>query len=384
MTLLAGACSDTITDTNGDASPGPTPTQMELGGEEAPLIREFERQMLLFGRSVGNQQQFAERPDNPTSAEEEAYQETQYYDGLQAHQEVRNYVLENELSGDRVDSYMSNVEDYIAKSLEVVRDNYVLFHQGGNAVRDWRRFPKGLYFHYQDTEDQDSYDAVLLLRDGKTEGTGNPAGNSNFANASWIREMSYWLQAHTWAEKLDDSRDAGRVQKYVEYLENHLHQIRNGTSSQAFYMGLIGMALIEWYEHAGNEYWPAGNWATIPDALEDFYGWMIDQGPDGAKMLSGSRAGDPFWIEDYNDSGTGMFYSSMGGSAPYTEVQNLITPIYYWIGMYRNDHEFIKLGDKVFAGAVTHSSPGSPKAFGQHVYIAVQGLRWRQKYIDSN
>lgn len=383
--------------------------EIEYGGIKPPLYQQFEQDMLTYGVEVGDWQLSVSTPSEQELKEErvnndiiEQYQQTQYYDGLYTHLQIKNYLKKN-LDSSTANEYLENSDKYISKSLEVVRDNYILLRNG--VVADWRRFPKGLYFHYQETQDEDSYAAVIALRDGRTVGTGNPASHPDMAHASWMREMSYWLQAHIWGEKLDDNRDGTKVATYIEYLENHLRQIRNndftnpsrseGNYMQAFYMGLAGIALIEWYELAGNQYWPTDNWQTIPEALKDVFGWMMDQGPNGAKVendgTSDPNIGKPFWIEDYQNSGYGLFRAfnqSSRSTTPYTDVQNLITPIYYWIGMHFNDEEFIVLGDKVFAGAVYFQSFARGSSFGKRLgqqYSQIfQGLKWREQYIQAN
>lgn len=360
--------------------------------EDPPLLSQYEEDMVRYGIEVGDWQQ------NQDS------QDSQYYDGLQTHLQVRDYIQEN-LTSEQAKEYLNKVDSYIERSLEVVRDGYVL--PNGGVVEDWRRFPKGLYNHYQETGDQASRDALRILRDGRSVGTGDPASHDNFAHASWIREMSYWLQAHTWGEKEDSTRDEAKMEIYISNLENHLRQIRNNDYTspsrsgnndymQAFYMGLIGQALIEWYEHAGNDYWPTNNWATIPDALKDVFGWMMEQGPDGAKVVDNGfddpNIGNPFWIEDHDNTGYGLFHSfdrSNGNSTnPYSDVSNLISPVYYWIGMHFNDPNFIELGDKVFAGAAYHQSfardSSFGKRYGQQYMTSIQGLKWRQEYINSS
>ncbi len=382
-------------------SPTPTPTPTPGGGDpvapEPPLLSMYEQDMVYHGKAVGDWQQTV------------STQDSQYYDGLRVHQQIRDYARAN-ISSSQATLYLNNVARYISRSIQVVRNNYVIPNDG--KVQDWRRFPKGLYYHYLETGDQDSYDALLMLRDGKTNGTGDPLNHPEFGQASWMREMSYWLQAHIWGEKLDGTRNVAKVSKYVEYLESQLRQVRNNDYTdptygdgdndymQSFYMGLCGMALIEWYEHAGNTYWPTDNWDTIPDALRDVFWWMMDQGPDGAKIVLNAdgtpdpNVGKPLWIENYNNSGYGLFHRSdrilPGGSttAPYTDVQNLITPVYYWIGVHFNDAEFIELGDKVFAGAVYHQTYWTDgmygKRLGEMFLTSMDGLRWRQMYVDAN
>lgn len=412
LLLVFTFCDNTqnITNTDSTDTDSTNNNAIEYGREQPPSLQQFEADMVKYGIDVGEWQ--ATRP-TPTKEELanlgvhsntiEQYQDPQYYDGLFTHLQVRDYIKENNISTPDAKQYLDNADNYISKSLEVVRDNYVLLRNG--VVADWRRFPKGLFYHYQLTEDQASYDAVIALRDGRTVGTGNPGAHPNMAHASWIREMSYWLQAHIWAEKLDGSQDAAKVQIYIDYLENHLRQIRNNDFTdpsrndqnfmQGFYMGLVGMALIEWYEFHGNKYWSSDNWETIPDAIKDVFGWMMDQGPNGAKVIddgsSDPNIGKPFWIENYNDTEYGLFRAfnqSSRKTTPYTDVQNLITPIYYWIGMHFNDEEFIILGDKVFAGAVHFQTfaRGSSfgKRYGQQYSQIFKGLRWRQEYIEAN
>ncbi len=294
MTLVDGGTRQnvfqSIVDSSASRIPSPTPTPTPGGGDpvapEPPLLSMYEQDMVYHGKAVGDWQQTV------------STQDSQYYDGLRVHQQIRDYARAN-ISSSQATLYLNNVARYISRSIQVVRDNYVIPNDGG--VQDWRRFPKGLYYHYQETGDQDSYDALLMLRDGKTSGTGDPLNHPEFGQASWMREMSYWLQAHIWGEKLNGTRNVAKVSKYVEYLESQLRQVRN------------------------------------------------------------------------ND---------------YTDVQNLITPVYYWIGMHFNDAEFIELGDKVFAGAAYHQTYWIDgmygKRLGEMFLTSMDGLRWRQMYVDAN
>ncbi len=360
-------------------------------GEEASTlskfeqaIKRFEEDMMYHAKAVGEAQK------------NQTHQDSFYYDGIRVHQQIRDYAIAK-LDNEQAKEYLDNVEGYIERSIEVVRDGYVIPKNG--VVEDWRRFSKGLYYHYMETKDQLSYDALIMLRDGRQVGTGDPVSHPEFAKSSWIREMSYWLQAHTWAEKLDGKRNEEKVSKYVEYLENHLYQIRyDSDRTQSFYMGLIGTALIEWYAFAGDTYWPEDNWTTIPNALKDVFGWMIDTGPDGCKVVDAGYAdpniGKPYWIEDYNGTGYGLFRNftkknnASSDTGPYTDTANLISPVYYWIGMHFDDAQFIEYGDKVFMGSVYHQSYAGGtsygKRLGQQFLTALDGLEWREKFMEAN
>lgn len=272
----------------------------------------------------------------------------------------------------------------------IYKDEYLV--PNDFASSGYRRFPHGLYFDFLRGRGVTA-EEMELLRD-------RPAYSrlvefrSRGDSERLSRETAYAIQANVLAERAGSPRmreeGVARLEKFVEYSENHLWEWRTQGYRDypdyegrlaPFMFGLTAMALIEfheWERESGREpdaYWPTGNWSGLAEALADTALWLRYE----ATMKRGPLAGEPLWVPDVRRSGYGAFrYEDKGESQAAPDLSNLIAPVYMWLYLNTGDERFKEIGDELFAGAVYNACARcSGKHFNQLMRHSFQYVAWR-------
>jgi hypothetical protein len=246
--------------------------------------------------------------------------------------------------------------DYLCvrdEAIKIYRDGYVLAQPQPGKVAGIEVFPDGLYWHYKDTGDERSKQAVILMAD-------NAAFSSQFEIDNWLaplnssREAAYALRCKLF------SRELGGTPVGIESLKNiclgHLKQWRDildGTNPaptmeplqdvRCFMVGLTCQALIE---YASRTFAP-----DIKAAIVQTLNLMWDKMalPDLKTM-------------QYTD----RVIPGVGDLSPSPDVNMLIAPAYAWIGQ-------VERADLLFEGGLGAYLTGD-KQFNQ-------ALRWTWEYF---
>ena len=253
--------------------------------------------------------------------------------------------------------------DYLAardEAIRIYRDTYVLAQDTPGKAAGWMIFPHGLYWHYQDTHDERSKQAVLLMAD-------HAAFSSLGEIQQWCpplsvsRESAYNLMCKLYA------RDLGGTPVGIEELKaiclGHLSKWRaildgsnatpistpDGTLEDVrpFMCGLTCQALIEYDRRTPSP--------DIKAAITDTLNLMWAKMAVPASMSM-----------QYDDRDI----PTVGNTAPAPDLNMLIAPAYAWIG--QRDR-----ADLLFEGSVAGAYLTGHKQFNQSVRWVWDYLTWR-------
>jgi hypothetical protein len=343
---------------------------------DIPSYTTFESKMTTDGATWGEYQ----NPAGPNSFNDRLT--NQYYDAQWVMLQIGDYV-----------GATTPWTTYAGYAEDTYRDEYLIPNSW--AASGYRRFSEGLYEDY--ARSGDTTQAMLgLIRD-------NP-GYSNQASYSGLglweelsREVAYALVANIDAEKAGLARvvDSGtpRPQWLIQYAASHLREWRTKTFASTtdpsiarvapFMVGLTAWALIKFYEwevansRDANAYWPTTHWPTIQAALEDVLTWMQAE----ARVVPGDAvAGEPrMWVVTGDNRATFRYQdrtNAGGGPDEAPDLNQLISPAYYWLYKQTGDTRYRIIGDQLFAAGAEQAFSGG-KQFNQLYKYAFTGLDWR-------
>ncbi len=287
---------------------------------------------------------------NQTIAQDPATNKGQQYDGAGCQRFMRLHLGEAQPYRD--------AEEKINIGYAV---NFVDHNNG--RVPGYLYYPLGLYYNIV----EQGFNGSSILRSMVENNPWTYLTNDVRRNQVYSREMAYGLLTMIMYEKLvgvgntnytSNGRDVDQRYEFsLLCMENHLYQWRNHdfsdplyTSRDATYMNPFMAAITcnslqryyDWMLETrgnGNLYWPTGNWATIPDAMNEFLTWMMDE----AVVQDGTYAGDRIYQEgpgaDHRlpEGGGSFMYidspttgvGSPGSMAP--DLNLLIAPVYGWV-----------------------------------------------------
>lgn len=258
-------------------------------------------------------------------------------------------------------------------SIKFYRDGYVntQYHGDGTpnfgGVAGWMIFPHGLYYHYQDTKDEVSKQALLDLAAHASFTSWGEITNPDYLPAlNSSREAAYVLAAKLYAKRL--GQDDGLLQLVRDDCLGHLRMWRaildgtnanpgdgtNGTKLEdvrSFMVGLTCHSLIE---------------------------YVVDH-PDQTQAIKDeiTKTLNLLWDKAYDPATQALAYTDrvipgVGDRNPAPDVSMLIAPAYAWIG--QRDR-----ADQLFEGNVLRGYWYGDKQFNQAMRYAVDYLEWRKQ-----
>ena len=346
----------------------------QIGGANPPELAQWESNMTTYGDRVGN---YLDPASGNTDDEILA---AQYYDAQWVFYQIADYTDNKE-----------PWETYGRYAEMRYRDG--LLRPNDFRTQGYRRFPHGLYEDFRRGGDTTTTD-MQKIRDNPAysniyELTRSGGRSGYFESKS--REVAYNVNGQITAEKAGVARSsengAPKLEPLVAMMENHLWEWRsqtyedpNGGRLAAFMFGLTGHSLIEFYEwerQSGrdpNAYWPKAHWPDIITALEDISTWLVE----GARVASGSFAGQPLYVSGYQGSAYSVFrYADQGSANPSPDLSQLIAPVYYWLYKETGSPKYLIVGDQLFGGAVQFGYHIGGKQFNQLYRLSFLSLKWR-------
>ena len=275
------------------------------------------------------------------------------------------------------------------------RDNYIDYVLRNGYSAGWNAYPIGVHHGWTIDGHQPSLDCLTALCDNPWI-VEHPRENRRYQDYS--REFAYGLLTLVMYEKAMGTQAMNNVTlgypgiwsdpvevihaHMLDAMEHHLYQWRNNDYQYSggsgylrpFMAGLTCYSLVRYYELRGNTSWNAFFWPDILTCLKDFLGWMFETATtkeaNPRRLWQGKG-----WI--YTDRDT-----STGGTNVTTDLNNLISPSYEFLGWWTGERKWIDYGDAQFNGIAidNYFSIGESKQFIQ-MYVWVEDFfRWRNAF----
>lgn len=302
-----------------------------IEGGDTPRLSAWEHNMVTVGAEICNEGEIL----NLSTWEGNAW----YYDGVRVFYQIADYT--GDASWRRCARYVRDVYR-----------PYVLDNNG--AIPGWRVFPHGLQRDWEETGDESSRQAVLLL--ASRSAYASSGGGESFELS---RETAYLIHAYLSAEEVGGGR-SDKIETSVSFALGHLSQWRRGSEYvKPFMVGLTFEALIHYYEKSGDE--------RIIPAVKDLADWLW------TLWLPG-RGAFPYIYCRRGASSEECISPDNTGSP---DLNLLVAPAYAWLFHVTGEDRYRDMADEIFVGGVEGAYLHQGKQFNQSYRWSFDYLGWR-------
>lgn len=283
----------------------------------------------------------------------------------------------------------ATIESYRLRANEIISRSYLEYQF---AASGYTRFPHGLFFDYEITGNQRSYDALVSLLTTRS-GANFIVPTAVDAEVRYSRETAYAIQVYTWADKIGRPNSHPEYQQgFIDYALGHLDQWHTGNFvnptnannqfKNPFMMGLTMAALIEYYDNVYQDSRiPPAIKIAIDDMWSDGSWWPDMRNPEPVGDASSYASYAPGyggfryklkWVTDHFEPALNDLPSSPDVNA---DDNMLIAPAYIWYYKFSGDSVYKDRAEDIWKGWVTNGFVGYDKQFNQ-------GMRWTYDFIN--